>query len=95
MNTPQVCEHLQGLLNDLLTHGAEIVRVETSWSEAELVVVLDRGLTPALGVAKAQAHGVEFWRNDDAHYSIEFGCFCNTHKQGLSWPQDQATIGAL
>jgi len=92
---PAVCNHCRAVLDGLLARGASVLRVETCWSAAELVVVLDKGLTPALAEEVAGKAELEFWQNNDAHYSIEYGLFCNEHKQGISWPQSAADIADL
>jgi hypothetical protein len=92
---PHVCEHLQPLLDAALARGAAVEAIETCWSAIDLAVVLSRGFAPVFAMAEAKKHNVEFWENNDPHYSIEYGFVCKTHKQCLSWPQDMAIIETI
>ncbi len=95
MDTQKICEHLRPLLEALASKGMSIERPEAGWTNAELVVVLNKELQPNIAEAEAKARGVVFWRNDDAHYSIEFGFFCNEHKHSVSWPQSEAVMTSI
>ncbi len=95
MDNTAICMHLKPILDSLTANGATIERLETAWTNAELVVVLNKGLHPNAGEAEAKVRGLVFWKNDDAHYSIEYGFFCNEHKHSISWPQNEAKMDKL
>ena len=86
------CEHLKPLLVALLARGAGIERADSGWGEAKLVITLDTGLTRNAAKAAARAHGLSFLENNDPHYLLAHGWFCERCKQGLEWPQRQSTI---
>lgn len=90
-----VCSHLNSILESLISNGAKIEAIDSGWSEANLVVVLDKGLNPNVAKTIAKEHGLLFWKNNDPHYSIEYGLFCEKHKHDLSWPQGKSTIESI
>jgi len=90
-----ICPHLNSVLESLISSGAKIEAIDSGWSKANLAVVLDKGLNPNVAKNIAKELGVEFWKNNDPHYSIEYGLFCEKHKHGLSWPQNMATIESI
>ncbi len=92
---PEVCSHLQPLLHAAIPQGATVKAVETGWTAVDLVVVLTKGFTPQFAVSECNDHNVEFWECNDAHYSIEYGFVCKTHRQCLSWPQDSASMNSI
>jgi hypothetical protein len=89
---PDICEHLQPLLDAMLARGAAVEAVETGWTAVDLVVVLSEGFSPGVAREEARRHNVEFWECNDPHYSIEYGFICKTDKHCLSWPQDKAIL---
>lgn len=94
-DSPNVCEHLQPLLDAALSQGATVEAIETGWTAVDLVVVLSKGFAPVFAMAEAGKHAVEFWECNDPHYSIEYGFACKADKHCLSWPQDKATIDTI
>ena len=92
METPTLCEHLTPLLEALSVKGARVVGRDTGWTIAKLDVVLSKGLHPTAAKNLAALHGLKFTENDDPHYRIDYGLFCDACKHGLSWPQDKSTI---
>ena len=58
------------------------------WSNCVLSVTLDQG--PSIVQAEDEMMlpaEVRLWHNDDGHYEIENGLFCDSCKQSLSWPR--------
>jgi len=89
------CEHLRPLITALLAKGAHIESADTGWSKAKLVVTLGKGLNPNVAQAVAKEHGLEFYENNDSHYLVAYGWFCEHCQQGIDWPQGQSTINAI
>lgn len=87
--TAAICHHLLPFLLKLRAQGASIVLVEQGgWSNCVLSISLDEGP----GIARAEEifilpAGVKLWHNDDGHYAIENGLFCEQCKHSLSWPR--------
>ena len=82
------CVHLKPYLDLLTRDGAEIVAWDRGWTLCPLNLVLSKG--PTIEEAKALGtlpEAVELWFNDDGHYALENGLFCNVCKVGLSWPR--------
>jgi hypothetical protein len=86
------CEHLKPLLVALLAKGAGIERADSEWGEANLVITVSAGLTRSAAQAVAWTHGLSFLENNDPHYLLGHGWFCERCKQGLEWPQRQSTM---
>ena len=85
----ELCAHLQPVLKDLEARGAKVVEVAVgAWSGREVVVTLNQGPTPE--AARAICPGFAVWRNDDAHYSVEFGVACDACRHAIGWPQKGA-----
>lgn len=84
-----ICRHLSPFLVKLRAQGSSIVRVEEDgWSNCVLSVSLNEG--PSLARVEevfVLPAGVKLWHNDDGHYSIENGLFCEQCKHSLSWPR--------
>jgi hypothetical protein len=84
-----ICVHLSPFLSELKREGSSVVGVsDDAWSNCVLSVTLDRGP----GIAQAQnvltlPAGIKLWHNDDGHYAIENGLFCDSCKHSLSWPR--------
>jgi hypothetical protein len=89
------CEHLKPLLAALMARGARLERADSGWSKANLVITLSTGLSPAAGGAVANARGLSFYANNDPHYLVAHGWFCESCQQGLEWPQRQSTIEGI
>ena len=89
------CEHLKPLLISLVAKGAQIDSADTGWTKAKLVINLNKGLNPIVSGAVAKNRGVSYYQNNDPHYLVAYGWFCETCAQGLEWPQQQATMDAI
>ena len=89
------CEHLKPLLISLIAKGAQIEGAATGWTKAKLVINLDKGLNPIVSEAVSKDRGVSYYQNNDPHYLVAYGWFCEPCAQGLEWPQKQATIDAI
>lgn len=89
------CEHLKPLLAALIAKGAGIERADSGWSEAELVITLTTGLNRGATEALAEARGLSFRENNDPHYLVARGWFCERCKQGLEWPQRASTLEGI
>lgn len=95
MDAPTLCAHLRPLVDALLRGGARVEAIDSGWTKAQHVLTLSEGLNADAAKREARAHGLEFWQNNDSHYSIEYGWFCVEHKHAVSWPQDKAAIRSL
>ena len=93
-----ICLHLLPFLTELRAQGSSVVQVdEGGWSNCILSVNLDEGPS----IIKAEEvfilpAGVKLWHNDDGHYAIENGLFCEQCRHSLSWPraeEERATPG--
>lgn len=84
-----ICIHLRPILATLRSQGSTVIASDVGWSVAKLALSLDRG--PPMEKLNQFAIDfdkcVEVWENNDPHYSIENGVFCNCCKQGMSWPK--------
>ena len=89
------CEHLKPLLASALACGARIESAETGWTQAKLVVTLTKGPNPGIAQAVATDRGLSFYQNNDSHYLVAYGWFCDACSHGLDWPQQQATMDAI
>lgn len=88
-----ICSHLLPFLEKLKAKGSNVVRVEEGWSNCALNITLDQG--PSITLAEemfAISDGVRLWHNDDGHYAIENGLFCDQCKHSLSWPRAKHEI---
>jgi hypothetical protein len=76
------------LLALLRERGSKVVGVDREmWSNCELNVTLDCGPGRALAAEVLEiTPGVKLWHNDDRHYAIENGLFCESCRHSLSWP---------
>jgi hypothetical protein len=74
---------------------AQIEGVDTGWAKAKLVINLDKGLNPVASEAVAKDRGVSYYQNNDPHYLLAYGWFCEACAQGLEWPQQQAKIDVI
>jgi hypothetical protein len=89
-----ICIHRLPFLTKLRERGSSIAGVSAEmWSNCVLNVAL------AQGPSRAQAEdlfelpdGIKLWHNDDSHYSIENGLFCEICKQSLSWPRVEGEL---
>jgi hypothetical protein len=81
------CEHIKPLLAMLLSKGAQIDAVETGWSKAELVVTMNKGFASSTAQEFAKDYSLLFYENNDTHYLVAYGCFCEECRQGVEWPQ--------
>lgn len=85
----KICIHLLPFLTELERRGASIVETyQDAWSNCRLSIVLDANLS----IAEAEKMfslppEVKLWHNDDGHYALENGLFCETCKHSLSWPR--------
>ena len=89
------CEHLKPLLTILLSKSSQIENVDTGWSRAKLVITTSNGFTSNIAKTAAQKHGLTFYANNDSHYLVSYGLYCEFCQQGIDWPQDQATINEI
>jgi len=89
------CGHLTPLLASALARGAQIQSADTGWTQAKLVVTLNKGPNPSIAQAVAKDRGLSFHQNDDSHYLVAYGWYCDACSQGLDWPQQQATMDAF
>jgi hypothetical protein len=87
----RLCEHLKPVLNELLRRGAAVAAVELdAWTECDVSVVLDRGLSLPEAERELELPScVELWRNRDPHYSPNTGLFCSACKHSLGWPSKE------
>jgi len=86
------CQHLAPILSELLERGAVMDSVSTAWSKAELVVTLDRGLAAGATEQVARERSLSHYANNDSHYLVAFGLFCEHCRQGIEWPQATANM---
>ncbi|MNC86089.1 hypothetical protein D3C83_17220 [compost metagenome] len=89
------CEHLKPLLAALVAKGAGIGHADSGWTQANLVITLSKGLSPGAAEAAAKARGLTFYENNDPHYLVARGCFCEACQQGLEWPQPQSVLDGI
>lgn len=84
-----ICRHLLPFLTKFRAQGSSVVRVdEGGWSNCVLSINLDVGptMSRAEEILLLPAE-VKLWRNDDGHYAIENGLFCEQCRHSLSWPR--------
>lgn len=83
----KICAHLQPFLSELIRQGSNVVATaESAWSNCLLNVILDKGPT----IAQAEKMfdfpaKIKLWENNDTHYALENGLFCDECKHSLSW----------
>jgi hypothetical protein len=86
-----ICAHLSPYLLKLKAQGSSVILVsDDAWSNCVLNVTLDRG--PSISEAESflsPPDGIKLWHNDDGHYAIENGLFCESCKHSLSWPRPE------
>lgn len=89
-----ICIHLLPFLTKLGELGSSIIQVsDEMWSNCVLNVALDRG--PSRTQAEELFElpdGIKLWHNDDRHYAIENGLFCERCKHSLSWPRTEGEV---
>jgi len=90
MSEEKLCAHLQPVLKALVARGANVREVAIgAWSAVDVAVTLSQG--PTLEAARALFPGLTAWRNDDQHYSVEFGVSCDACRHAIGWPRKGAT----
>lgn len=95
MTNGRPCEHLAAAAAPLLSAGAVFLSVAPSNGEAAFVHHLSKGPVSDIAQKVAATHGVEYWRDSDAHYDLDSGFICRSCKLAISWPQEHETIYAL
>jgi hypothetical protein len=90
----KICAHLSPFLLELNALGSVVIRTdENSWSNCLLSVALDTGPTFAQAEKMFSLPAqTKLWHNEDTHYNLENGLFCEQCNHSLSWakpPQDR------
>lgn len=83
----KICAHLQPFLDELIGQGSNITATgESAWSNCVLNVILDTGPTIAQAEKMFDLPAkIKLWQNEDTHYALENGLFCDECKHSLSW----------
>lgn len=89
-----ICPHLLPFLIKLGELGSSVAGVsDEMWSNCVLNVTLDRGPSRAESEEIFELpDGIKLRHNDDRHYAIENGLFCESCKHSLSWPRIEGEL---
>ena len=83
-----VCRHIQTILDHEEKNGNTIKEKSEGWSKANLVIDMDRSLDIDFGNALIDSGmPLQYWENNDPHYSLQKGFFCKKSRQSIAGPK--------
>lgn len=84
----EACEHIKMILTHEEKRGNKIKEQSEGWSKANLVIDMEASLdvdyANSLIVSGVK---LRYWENDDSHYPLQKGFFCDECKQAIAGPK--------
>jgi hypothetical protein len=81
-----LCKHLSPILKNDLENGNQVLEFSNGWSNAEMVYDMSRPLNIREIITLSLDNCVVYWENQDTHYRIQLGYYCNVCKHSIAGP---------
>ncbi len=84
----EACEHIKKILIHEEKRGNNIKEKSAGWSKADMAIDMEKSLD--VDYANSQIlSGIKlrYWENNDSHYSLQKGFYCDECKQSIAGPK--------
>lgn len=84
----EACEHIKNILMHEEERGNKIKEKSEGWSKANLVIDMEKSIDVDYANSLIQQGAkLRYWENNDTHYVLQKGYFCNECKQSIAGPK--------
>ena len=84
----KICEHIQKIINHEIKRNNKIKEISRGWSNVELVIDMKEKLdVEYIDTLIESGIKLKRWENNDNHYLLQIGYFCEACKQSIAGPK--------